>query len=48
LEQILDEPGYSRRAAEVGEQVRREDGVRVACDALERLLQADRPDGAMI
>ena len=40
---VLDDPGYSRRASEVGVQVRREDGVRFACDALERLLQAGRP-----
>jgi rhamnosyltransferase subunit B len=38
LRQLLDDPAYSQRAAEVGEQVRREDGVCAACDALERLL----------
>jgi UDP:flavonoid glycosyltransferase YjiC (YdhE family) len=39
LRQLLDNPGYSRRATEVGAAVRREDGVAAACDALERLLQ---------
>jgi rhamnosyltransferase subunit B len=43
LGRILDDPGYSRRASEVAEHVRGEDGVRVACDALERLLQTGRP-----
>lgn len=44
LRHLLDDPAYSRRAAEVGDQVRQEDGVRTACDALEALLQtADRP-----
>jgi UDP:flavonoid glycosyltransferase YjiC (YdhE family) len=38
LRRLLDDPSYSRRASEVGEQVRQEDGVRAACDALERLL----------
>jgi hypothetical protein len=37
---LLDNPAYSQRASEVGEQVRKEDGVRAACDALEALLQA--------
>ena len=46
LRELLDNPAYSRRAAEVGAQVRKEDGVRAACDALERLLQAARPPGA--
>jgi UDP:flavonoid glycosyltransferase YjiC (YdhE family) len=35
---LLDDPAYTRRAAEVGAEVRREDGVRAACDALEALL----------
>jgi UDP:flavonoid glycosyltransferase YjiC (YdhE family) len=39
LGRLLDRPGYARRAAELGERVRQEDGVRVACDALERLLR---------
>jgi UDP:flavonoid glycosyltransferase YjiC (YdhE family) len=47
LRQLLDNPAYTRRAQEVGEQVRREDGVRAACDALEGLLQAARPAGAV-
>lgn len=36
--QLLENPAYSRRAIEIGEQVRQEDGVRAACDALEVLL----------
>jgi rhamnosyltransferase subunit B len=40
LRELLDNPAYSQRASEVGEQVRKEDGVRAACDALEALLQA--------
>jgi UDP:flavonoid glycosyltransferase YjiC (YdhE family) len=38
LQRLLDEPDYARRAKEVGEEVCQEDGVRTACDALERLL----------
>jgi hypothetical protein len=43
LRHLLDSPAYSLRASEVGEQVRQEDGVRAACDALTGLLQAARP-----
>jgi UDP:flavonoid glycosyltransferase YjiC (YdhE family) len=43
LRQLLDNPAYTRRASAVGEQVLKEDGVRAACDALERLLHAARP-----
>ena len=43
LRRLLDDPAFSRRASEVGEQIRREDGVRAACDALEALLQVSRP-----
>jgi UDP:flavonoid glycosyltransferase YjiC (YdhE family) len=43
LRHLLDNPLYGQRAAAVGEQVRQEDGVAAACDALERLLQAARP-----
>jgi len=39
LRQLLDNPAYTQRASAVGEQVRKEDGVRAACDALEGLLQ---------
>jgi len=45
LRLLLDEPSYSQRASEVGTQVRREDGVRAACDALEAMLRPIRPDG---
>ena len=40
LRRLLDDPAYTRRASEVGEQVRQEDGVRVACDALLGVLLA--------
>jgi UDP:flavonoid glycosyltransferase YjiC (YdhE family) len=43
LRRLLEDPAYSRRALEVGEQVRQEDGVGAACDALERLLRNTRP-----
>jgi UDP:flavonoid glycosyltransferase YjiC (YdhE family) len=39
LRELLDNPGYSKRASEAGERVRAEDGVGAACDALEALLQ---------
>jgi UDP:flavonoid glycosyltransferase YjiC (YdhE family) len=39
LRRLLGDPAYERRAAQVGEQVRQEDGVRVACDVLEEVLQ---------
>src|SRR5439155_2840425 len=40
LRHLLDDRAYTRRASEVGEQVRQEDGVRLACDALLGVLQA--------
>jgi UDP:flavonoid glycosyltransferase YjiC (YdhE family) len=43
LRRLLEDPAYSRRASEVGEQVRQEDGVGAACDALERLLRNAGP-----
>lgn len=48
LKQLLDNPVYSQRACEVGEQMRREDGVRAACDALEGLLQNAHPTGGTL
>jgi rhamnosyltransferase subunit B len=45
LRRLLDDPAYPRRAPEVGDQLRREDGVRAACDALEGLLQFDCTGG---
>lgn len=38
LGRLLEEPGYTKRAAEVADRVRREDGARTAADALERVL----------
>jgi UDP:flavonoid glycosyltransferase YjiC (YdhE family) len=43
LRQLLDNPAYSRRASEVGQKVRQEDGVWAACDALEGVLQTAAP-----
>jgi UDP:flavonoid glycosyltransferase YjiC (YdhE family) len=37
LNRILKDRRYSERAAEIGEQVRQEDGVQTACDVLERI-----------
>lgn len=39
LEALLEEPGYVRRAGEVAERVRSEEGVEDACDALENILE---------
>jgi UDP:flavonoid glycosyltransferase YjiC (YdhE family) len=39
LRHLLDNPAYLQRASEVGRQIQQEDGVRAACDVLERLLQ---------
>lgn len=38
LRRLLDDPSYSQRASEVSGRMRDEDGVRVACDALESML----------
>jgi rhamnosyltransferase subunit B len=40
LKQMLDDPACIERAEEVGRQVRAEDGVAVACDAIDSLLDA--------
>jgi len=39
LRQLLDNPAYSQRASEVGAELRQEDGVRAACDAMDLLLK---------
>jgi rhamnosyltransferase subunit B len=39
---ILDDPKLARRSAEVAEQLRNEDGVKTACDALEGLYRRTR------
>jgi UDP:flavonoid glycosyltransferase YjiC (YdhE family) len=39
LKKLLDNPTYAERAAEVGGKLRKEDGVRIACEALESLLR---------
>jgi UDP:flavonoid glycosyltransferase YjiC (YdhE family) len=48
LRHLLDDPAYARRAAAIGEELRREDGVRAACDALEGILRAGRPAAAAV
>ena len=40
LRRLLENPTYSQRAAEVAAQIRQENGVETACDALEALLQS--------
>ncbi|MHB0960529.1 MAG: glycosyltransferase [Pirellulaceae bacterium] len=40
LSRLLGNPAYSQRASEVAAQIRRENGVETACDALEALLQS--------
>jgi UDP:flavonoid glycosyltransferase YjiC (YdhE family) len=47
LRHLLESPMYDQRASEVAEQIRQEDGVRAACDALEGLLQTARPPRAV-
>jgi rhamnosyltransferase subunit B len=37
ITQLLEKPATRRRAARIGEQLRREDGLKAACDALEAL-----------
>jgi rhamnosyltransferase subunit B len=39
LRHLLNDVSYAKRALEVGQRVREEDGVRVACDALEAMLR---------
>jgi UDP:flavonoid glycosyltransferase YjiC (YdhE family) len=43
LRHLLENPIYTQRASEVADEVRQEDGVRVACDALEELLRSGVP-----
>ena len=38
LHQLLNEPSFARQSAEVGRQIQLENGVRVACDAIEAQL----------
>lgn len=38
LNQLFDNPGYRERATELGRRVQAENGVRVACDAIEKQL----------
>ena len=38
LDQLLGNPGYRERAAELGRLIQSEDGVRIACDAIEEQL----------
>jgi len=38
LQKLLGEPAYTQRALEISGQIRQEDGVQTACDALDRFL----------
>jgi len=42
LKEILDNPRYATKAMEIASVLRAEDGVKAACDAIERQLQAAR------
>lgn len=48
LSRLAGNPGYSRRAAEVGARVRAEDGAAAAGDAIEELLDPSRPEEVTI
>ena len=39
IHRVLTEPAFAARAAEIGERVRREDALTIACNAIERLLE---------
>jgi rhamnosyltransferase subunit B len=41
LGELLENPNYAGGAAEIGAIIRAEDGVKVACDAIEKQLQDD-------
>lgn len=43
LNQLLSEPSYTKRSAEVGRQIQLENGVQVACDAIEAHLKLPNP-----
>jgi rhamnosyltransferase subunit B len=42
LDELLENPNYAARAAEIGAIIRSENGVNVACDAIEEQLKAAR------
>jgi rhamnosyltransferase subunit B len=44
LRELLDDNALRQKAADIGHQVRAEDGVRTACDAIEAQLQAHSDD----
>ncbi len=41
LAHLLEDPAYASRASALGQRVRREDGVRTSCEALEALLRGE-------
>ena len=43
ISRLLEDPSYASRAAEVGAQIRSEQGVRTACDAIEAVLTNGAP-----
>lgn len=40
LEDLLEDPSYATKAAEIGNSMRAEDGVKAACDAIEKQIRA--------
>ena len=48
LRALLEQPGYARRAADVGSSIRAENGAATACDALERLLNRAESSGSPV
>jgi UDP:flavonoid glycosyltransferase YjiC (YdhE family) len=40
LDELLENPNYAARATEIGAIIRAEDGVKVACDVIEKQLKA--------
>ncbi len=42
LSELLENPSYSTKASEIGRIIQAEDGVGVACDAIEKQLRDER------
>ncbi len=45
LRTILDDPGYSKRAEQLGASIRSENGIAAACDAVESFIASSEPGG---
>lgn len=39
LSELLDNQSYSRKAAAIGKMIQAENGVKIACDAIEKMLE---------